>query len=83
MSRQDWLELVAGVPRRAIVLLVRLYQVSLSNVVGRQCRFVPTCSNYFVQAVEMHGLLRGGIMGIRRILRCNPFSAGGDDPPPQ
>jgi hypothetical protein len=67
-------------PRRFLVLLVRLYQVSLSPLLGRQCRFSPTCSEYFIQAVRAHGAVRGAIMGIWRVLRCNPFGKGGYDP---
>ena len=63
-----------------LVLLVRGYQMTLSPWLGRQCRFVPTCSNYFIEAVRRHGPLRGTAMGIWRVCRCNPFSAGGYDP---
>ena len=69
-----------ALPRRGLVLLVRLYQVTLSPLVGRQCRFVPTCSNYFIEAVEKYGAVRGALMGLWRILRCNPLSRGGFDP---
>jgi putative membrane protein insertion efficiency factor len=64
-----------------IVLCVRLYQLTLSPIVGRQCRFQPTCSNYMIGAVEKHGALRGGLKGLWRIVRCNPFCRGGWDPP--
>ncbi len=69
-----------ALPRRSLVLLVRLYQVTLSPLVGRQCRFVPTCSRYFIEAVEKYGAARGALMGLWRILRCNPLSRGGFDP---
>ena len=69
-------------PAAAMILLARLYQVSLSPLLGRQCRFVPTCSNYFIEAVQKHGAWAGGWMGFRRILRCHPFSRGGHDPVP-
>jgi len=71
---------IASLPRQWVVMLVRLYQVSLSPMLGRQCRFVPTCSNYFLEAVRKHGAVRGTLMGVRRILRCNPFCKGGYDP---
>ena len=67
---------------RALIMLVKLYQVSLSAMLGRQCRFLPTCSHYFVEAVQRHGARRGGLMGLWRILRCHPFSRGGYDPVP-
>jgi len=63
-----------------VVSLVRLYQATLSPIVGRQCRFQPTCSDYFIQAVRTRGAVRGSLMGIWRILRCNPFGKGGYDP---
>jgi putative membrane protein insertion efficiency factor len=63
-------------------MLVKLYQVSLSALLGRQCRFLPTCSHYFIEAVQRHGAGRGGLMGLWRILRCHPFSRGGYDPVP-
>ena len=73
---------VAGFPARLLVLLVRLYQLTLSPIVGRHCRFQPTCSNYFIEAVRTHGALRGGGLGLWRILRCNPLCKGGYDPVP-
>jgi len=60
---------------------VRLYQLTLSPIVGRQCRFHPTCSHYFIGAVTKYGALRGTFKGIYRICRCNPFHPGGNDPP--
>ena len=63
-----------------LIVLVRMYQQALSPLVGRQCRFVPTCSEYFVQAVRKKGALRGAAAGLWRIVRCNPFSRGGYDP---
>jgi hypothetical protein len=67
-------------PGRVLILVVRLYQLTLSPILGRQCRFVPTCSEYCIQAVRKHGALRGGLMGLWRVLRCHPFSRGGFDP---
>ncbi len=77
-SRQD--TGTASLPGRFLVLLTRVYQATLSPIIGRQCRFLPTCSQYFIEAVQKHGALRGLRMGILRILRCHPFSAGGHDP---
>ena len=69
-------------PGRVLILLVRLYQITLSPLVGRRCRFLPTCSEYFIEAVRRHGALRGGAMGLWRVLRCNPLGKGGYDPVP-
>jgi uncharacterized protein len=60
---------------------VRLYQIFLSPIFGRQCRFQPTCSHYYIGAVQKYGPLRGSLMGAWRICRCNPFCRGGYDPP--
>jgi len=69
-------------PAGGLRLLVRLYQVTLSPFIGNQCRFHPTCSHYALQALEQHGALRGGLLALRRLLRCHPFHAGGFDPVP-
>jgi putative membrane protein insertion efficiency factor len=74
-------ETLIGLPTWLFIAAVRLYQVTLSPIVGRQCRFSPTCSNYMIQAVWKYGLLFGVLKGIWRILRCNPFCRGGHDPP--
>ncbi|MBW3542156.1 MAG: membrane protein insertion efficiency factor YidD [Planctomycetes bacterium] len=78
MSALRWLW---KLPRRLLVALVRLYQLVLSPLVGRQCRFAPTCSEYFIGAVEKYGAIAGTCRGIARILRCHPFHRGGYDPP--
>jgi uncharacterized protein len=75
------LQAITRLPGRGVIALVRVYQLTLSPLVGRQCRFVPTCSTYMIQAVEKYGVLRGVTKGIWRIIRCNPFCRGGMDPP--
>jgi putative membrane protein insertion efficiency factor len=69
-----------GLVGQLLILLVRLYQASLSPYLGGHCRFWPTCSEYFIQAVQAKGTLLGAWMGIRRILRCRPFGGRGYDP---
>ena len=61
---------------------VRAYQVALSPLLGRQCRFLPTCSHYAMEALERHGAVKGGWLAFRRMLRCHPFAAAGYDPVP-
>lgn len=73
--------LVWHLPRRALIAAVRVYQWTLSPLVGRYCRFEPTCSNYFIGAVEKYGAVRGSCKGVARICRCHPFHPGGYDPP--
>lgn len=63
--------------------LLRLYKRLLSPLLPPSCRYVPTCSEYALEAVERHGAMRGGIMALVRILRCHPFARGGYDPVPQ
>ena len=70
-----------NVPANTIIGVVKVYQWTLSPLIGRQCRFVPTCSNYMIQAVQKYGAVRGSWKGIGRILRCNPFCKAGYDPP--
>lgn len=66
---------------RVLIACVRVYQLTLSPIVGQQCRFRPTCSHYMIGAIEKYGAIRGTAKGIWRILRCNPFARGGWDPP--
>ena len=80
LSKADKPPLPSALAERSIIALVRLYQATLSPLIGRQCRFVPSCSEYFIQAVRKHGPCRGSLMGIWRIVRCNPFCRGGYDP---
>lgn len=65
-----------------LVLLVRIYQWTLRPFIGAHCRFEPSCSAYAVEALQSHGALLGAALSARRILRCNPWTAGGFDPVP-
>ena len=64
-----------------LIGLVILYKLTLSPLLGRHCRFQPTCSSYFRQSVEKHGAIRGSLRGLARIGRCHPWHPGGYDPP--
>jgi putative membrane protein insertion efficiency factor len=68
-------------PGTLLIVAARVYQLTLSPLIGRHCRFEPTCSAYFIQAVEKYGAVRGAWRGIKRIGRCHPFQPGGYDPP--
>lgn len=72
---------LAGLPSWLLIGAVRLYQIFLSPVLGRQCRFTPPCSQYFILAVKKYGAVRGACRGVLRICRCHPFHPGGYDPP--
>jgi putative membrane protein insertion efficiency factor len=62
------------------IALINVYRRVVSPMLPPACRFTPSCSLYALQAIEKYGLLRGGFMGARRLLRCHPFSEGGYDP---
>ncbi|MCA1614647.1 MAG: membrane protein insertion efficiency factor YidD [Acidobacteria bacterium] len=66
--------------RLALTSLLRFYKAFISPVLPPSCRFVPTCSEYALEAVERYGAIRGVWMGLRRLLRCHPFHPGGYDP---
>lgn len=69
--------------KKLILFLIRTYQVTLSpRFSGGACRFTPTCSQYAVEAIETHGLIKGSALAFWRVLRCNPFCKGGYDPVP-
>ncbi|MGA2916073.1 MAG: membrane protein insertion efficiency factor YidD [Sedimentisphaerales bacterium] len=67
--------------KETIIFAIRLYQSSLGLFLGGQCRFVPSCSEYAIEAVRQFGAVKGSYMAVKRILRCHPFSRGGFDPP--
>jgi putative membrane protein insertion efficiency factor len=68
--------------RRSFIFLLRIYQAAISPLYPAACRFTPTCSEYMVQAVEKHGILRGVRLGMRRIGKCHPWGGSGYDPVP-
>jgi hypothetical protein len=63
-----------------VLSLIRAYRLYLSPLLPPACRFTPTCSEYAIQAIEKYGILRGGWMSLRRLLRCHPLCPGGFDP---
>jgi len=68
------------IPAKLIILPIRAYQLLISPMLGRRCRFYPSCSNYFIEAVQKKGALKGCWLGLRRLLKCHPFHPGGYDP---
>ena len=68
--------------RRLLIAPIRLYQLAISPMLPRSCRFNPTCSSYAIEAIGRHGALRGGWLAARRIGRCHPWGGTGYDPVP-
>lgn len=68
--------------RQVLMAIIRLYQLTLSPLLGPRCRFYPSCSCYAHTAIERYGVVRGTWLGLKRLLRCHPFTAGGYDPVP-
>jgi len=66
-----------------IIFPIRVYQIFISPILGKNCRFNPTCSNYMIQAVNEWGVFYGFFLGIRRITKCHPWGGTGDDPIPK
>ncbi len=66
---------------KATVMVIRFYQRGISPLLGPRCKYYPTCSNYALEALQKYGFFRGLAKTLWRILRCNPFSKGGVDPP--
>ena len=71
---------MSGALRRAATSPIRLYQRVISPLFPRRCKYEPTCSAYAAQAIREFGILRGSVLAVWRLLRCNPFSHGGFDP---
>ena len=68
--------------KRLLIGLLRAYQYALSPLLGRSCRFFPTCSDYGIEAIGRYGAIKGSYLAMRRVLRCHPWHPGGYDPVP-
>ena len=73
---------LAALPKRMLLWLIRFYRRSVSPMHRPCCRFIPTCSQYALEAIEKYGAVKGGFLALCRILRCNPLCKGGYDPVP-
>ena len=71
-----------GLPQRAVLRLIRAYQLLFSPMYAGSCRYLPSCSAYAAEAIERFGVLYGGYLAVRRLLRCHPFGGSGLDPVP-
>ncbi len=66
-----------------LIVMIRLYQLFISPLLGQNCRYLPTCSEYSVKSLKEHGLFRGSILSIKRISKCHPWGSHGFDPVPK
>ena len=67
---------------KILLLPIYFYRYYISPLIGPRCRFYPSCSTYAVEAIKIHGAIKGGYLAFKRILRCNPLNEGGEDPVP-
>ena len=73
---------ITQLPANFLILLIRIYQVTLSPFIGKNCRYTPTCSNYGIEAIKKYGAIKGAWLTVKRILSCNPWGGSGYDPVP-
>ena len=66
-----------------LIFIIKIYQFIVSPLIGQNCRYLPTCSEYAIESLKLHGLLRGSFFAIKRILKCHPFGGHGFDPIPK
>lgn len=69
--------------RSSMIALLLFYRRWISPLMAPRCRYYPSCSGYALEAIESHGVMRGGLLAVRRVLRCHPWHAGGYDPVPE
>ncbi|MBU0559356.1 MAG: membrane protein insertion efficiency factor YidD [Bacteroidetes bacterium] len=74
--------MISRVAAFPFLIIVRAYQLLISPILPSSCRYSPTCSQYNYEALQKHGLFKGGWLGIKRIARCNPWGGSGYDPVP-
>ncbi len=73
---------ISGVLTRVLIGILRLYKMAISPYLPPSCRFSPTCSVYAIEALKKHGIIKGLVLTVLRVARCNPFCKGGYDPVP-
>lgn len=69
--------------KKIFIFFIRFYQIFISSLSPGKCRFVPSCSNYAIQAIDRFGVIKGTVLAVKRILRCHPMNPGGYDPVPE
>ena len=68
--------------KKLFILPIKFYQRYISPFLGHNCRYYPSCSRYMIEAIEIHGVVKGLYLGVKRLARCHPWAAGGYDPVP-
>ena len=68
--------------KNLMILLIKFYQKCISPFLPKMCRFTPSCSQYFIEALQIHGVVKGSWLGVKRLLRCHPWGGSGYDPVP-
>ncbi|MFY8274605.1 membrane protein insertion efficiency factor YidD [Pseudoalteromonas sp. SSDWG2] len=76
------LAFILALPKNTLIAVIKVYQKWISPLLGPNCRFNPSCSSYAVQAIKLHGVIKGSWLAAKRIVKCHPLHAGGDDPVP-
>ena len=82
MNWSNIIRRITRLPADFLILLIRIYQITLSPWIGNSCRYTPTCSNYGIEAIRKYGFFKGGWLTFKRILSCNPWGGSGYDPVP-
>ena len=68
---------------KTAIFFIKLYKYFFSPLLGNKCRFLPSCSDYFIESLDEHGFLKGVLIGFKRIIKCNPWGGHGHDPVPE
>ncbi|MBS3797002.1 MULTISPECIES: membrane protein insertion efficiency factor YidD [unclassified Pseudoalteromonas] len=76
------LAFILAIPKNTLITVIKVYQKWISPMLGPNCRFNPSCSSYALQAIKLHGAVKGSWLAAKRIVKCHPLHAGGDDPVP-
>lgn len=75
--------MIGNILKKILIFPIKIYQLTISPLLGSRCRYTPTCSHYTVEAIEEWGVIKGGYLGIKRILSCHPWGKWGYDPVPK
>ena len=74
---------ISNLTSKCLILIIRFYQIFISPLTGNNCRYHPTCSAYFIKSLQIHGPIRGLVLGVKRISKCHPWGGKGFDPVPE